>query len=420
MSAGLVVRILYLLVVVDDRAPLSDADQYLDIARNVARGRGMAMQWPQLHVHPTAFRPPVFPLLLGGWIRVFGSSVFAARSLNALIGLGVIAATYLVSCRLGGRRAGLVAALLVTLYPPLLANDATTLAEPLGLLLLIGMLASFLSRRWWALGLLGGLLTLTKPAAQGLLVPVLLVVIGLCLRDQGEGREWRRAALAAATVLGCAGAVVAPWVVRNHVRLGTTAIVTSNGFTLTAIYAEAAQQHGSFLDPVYGAPYQSLDERLLRWDEGRWNDELVDRALKGIRRHPTYVADVVWRNLGRWFELTPSRNDDPERLDGRHLSVRHWSLPAFYLITVAGFAGLVVGVRSGGTARRGAAFLLLTSAYFTAMSLPLVATPRLRAPLDLACCVGCGLLAAAWTGRRHHPDQTGALPTHPRKDVVDQ
>jgi hypothetical protein len=41
---------------------------------------------------------------------------------------------------------------------------------------------------------------------------------------------------------------------------------------------------------------------------------------------------------------------------------------------------------------------------FTALSAVTVATPRMRAPLDIACCVGVGTLAArlaqAWASRQ--------------------
>lgn len=225
------------------------------------------MQWPQLHVHATAFRPPLYPVLLGGWITLFGDSLTAARSLNVLIGLGVVALATVLARRLGGRVAGAVCGGLVAVYPPLLANDATTLAEPLGLLLLATLLA-VLNRRWWAVSVLGGLLMLTKPAAQGVLVLLVLAAIVLVARS-GVDRRWRRG-LAAGGIVAVTGAVVVlPWIVRNSVELGTMSLVTSNGFTISAIYAPAAQKQGSFLDPVYGTPYQSLDERLLRWDEGR-------------------------------------------------------------------------------------------------------------------------------------------------------
>jgi hypothetical protein len=118
------------------------------------------------------------------------------------------------------------------------------------------------------------------------------------------------------------------------------------------------------------------------------------------------VVTVVARNTGMWFELTPGPNDSPELLDGRVIRLRHWSLPLFYLVTVAGLIGLAWGLRRGAPSRAGAGFLILMAGYFTVTSLVLVATPRLRAPFDLACCIGVGMLVGQLSDRAKRPART--------------
>jgi hypothetical protein len=88
-------------------------------------------------------------------------------------------------------------------------------------------------------------------------------------------------------------------------------------------------------------------------------------------------------------------NESAERSDGRNITVRNMTLPLVYLVTVAGIVGLVRARR-----RRGAEILLLTGAYFTAVSVAVIAVPRLRAPFDLAAAIGMGLLVAEVTSRR--------------------
>ena len=58
LAVALVARILYWVLVTPDYSPDSDAAQYFDLARNIVNGRGYAMTFPQLELHPTAFRPP--------------------------------------------------------------------------------------------------------------------------------------------------------------------------------------------------------------------------------------------------------------------------------------------------------------------------------------------------------------------------
>jgi uncharacterized membrane protein YgcG len=88
-------------------------------------------------------------------------------------------------------------------------------------------------------------------------------------------------------------------------------------------------------------------------------------------------------------------NKGAERSDGRNITVRNITLPLVYLVTVVGIVGLVRKRR-----RRGAELLILEGAYFTVVSVAVIAVPRLRAPLDLAAAIGVGLLVAEVISRR--------------------
>ena len=95
-------------------------------------------------------------------------------------------------------------------------------------------------------------------------------------------------------------------------------------------------------------------------------------------------------NFEHWFELKPGLNRDAERHDGRNLTVRQWTLPLFYLVTVAGLFALV-------RARRAAAaqLLALAAAYFTVVCLLSISVPRLRSIFDGCVALAAGL-ALAW------------------------
>lgn len=381
LGVALAVRLFYWLVLTPDYSPERDADHYVAIARYLAGGDGFAAHFPGTVLHATAFRPPLYPALLGTVFAVFGESVGAGRVLNLVLGLGVVLLTDQLGRRLGGPVAGFVAAALVGLSIPIAVNDVTTLTEPLSLLLIAATFVLLLDRHpHWA-GLTTALLVLTRPSAQGIAV----VVAAWIWWRLG----WRRAATFAAIVM----VVVAPWVVRNAVQVGTTSLVTSNGFNLAAIYSPQARADDGFVDPAGDVRFEDI--RLLQFDEAAWSAELTDRGLSSLRAEPTQVLHVVGRNLPLWFELDPAGNDNPERSDGRHLDARRWGLPLFYATTVAGLVGLWVTRH-----RRGVGLLALVGAYFTATSLVFLAAPRLRAPFDLVCCLGAGLLVAAVVERR--------------------
>ncbi len=370
------VRLLYWVLLTRAWKPVSDAAQYIVIARNLAHGHGFAATFPQIFLHPTAFRPPLYPALLAPLMWIGGNALWPARLLNALIGTGVVVLAGVYAESIGGRRSGVVTACLVACYPPLVANDTVTLTEPLALaLLLIALLAA--NRRRWALSALAcGLFMLTRPNGYllALIIAVYLVVaIG-----------WRRALWFVLVIC----VVIAPWAIRNEIQVGTWQLTTSDGFTMAAMYAPPAQAAGQFVDPVYAPQFDTLDGRLLRLDEAKWDRELTSLAIHSALDHPGYVWRTVRRNFRTYFELSPSLNKKAESFDGRRLLVRTLSLPLFYVVTIAGLVGLWRFRRD-----RRVLLLAAVTAQFVILCLLLVAPPRLRAPFDLACCIGVGLLA---------------------------
>ena len=386
---AVVARVAYWKLAIPGYHPISDAGQYSELAWNVAHGKGLAMNFPAIALHPSAFRPPVYPLLLGFWYFVFGPSVGAGQALSLITGVAAVLLTERLARRIAGPVAGLAAGLAVAVCVPLVADDVMLLTESLSMVLLAGTLLLLVNRRPVLAGLACGLLILTRPSAQGLAVVAavwLWWTVG-----------WRRALY----FLGVAALLFAAWVIRNDIQLGSPVTFTSNGFNLAAMYSEPAQQTGDFVDPVFDPRFNDL--RLLQFDEARWSRALADRGVAGLEHDPLYVFDVVGSNSRAWFELVPTYGDSAESLDGRNISVRHWALPEFYIFTIGGIAGLVVTRK-----QRNTVLLISVSLYFTAASLVLLAPPRLRAPFDLINCVGLGLLVAWWWRRRHRvEDRTG-------------
>ena len=159
----------------------------------------------------------------------------------------------------------------------------------------------------------------------------------------------------------------------------------------------------------------AIDERfrpwfLLKYDEAAWSDTMSDLAWESLREHPSQVVPVVWRNARVYFELEPSANELAESFDGRNLDFRRWTLPAFYVVTVVGWIGLILRRRDPSV------ILLITlSLYFTATSLLFVAPPRLRTPFDFIGCIGVGFAIDALLRRR----EVGRSKDHSVETTVD-
>jgi hypothetical protein len=375
------VRLAYLVAFAREYSPQRDADHYQAIASAFANGDGISAPFPFAYLHPTAFRPPLYPAALGGVYWVTGIHVGVGQLLNVALGATVVVLAAMLGAHIAGYRAGVAAGIAVGVYPPILANDVVLLSEPLSLALLLGMILLLVrGRPAWA-GVACGLLVLTRPSAQ-----LLVVVVAAWL-------VWRAGWRAAARFGVVSLVVVAPWVVRNWVLVGTPTIVTSNGFNLVSTYSDEALTSEGFADAVFDGRFRRIND--TNRNEMELDNAYREHALEDVSDRRSTPLLVVRHNLARYFELRPDVNESAERSDGRDITVRNVTLPLVYLVTVAGIVGLVRTRR-----RRGAELLLLVGAYFTVVSVAVIAVPRLRAPLDLAAAFGVGLLVAEVIGRR--------------------
>jgi hypothetical protein len=386
-AGAFIVRCLYWALVTPSWIPDSDADQYVRLARALVDGDGYSLVYPQLQMHATAFRPPLYPLTLVPAAAVT-HGLWAARLTSALLGTAVVVLVYVIARRIAGRTAGLAAGAVAAIYPPLLANDTVTLSEPLALLLLLAIVLLLDDRRWAWTGVACGALMLTRPNAYLVLVTIAVVAF--------VKAGWRPAT----RLLLMAAVITVPWIVRNEIQVGTPELVTSDGFTLAAVFAEPAQKRNTFVDPVLDSAYENdLDLKLAQFDESVWSDKLLHRAWDGLRSNPRYLLTNGKRNTIDLLEL--SNNDGPERLDGRNIDFRHATLPLFYVVTLAGIAGLWFHRRDWRVR-----LLAVFAAEFGALMILILAPPRLRAPIDVICCIGVGLAVASLLARYRERDQT--------------
>jgi 4-amino-4-deoxy-L-arabinose transferase-like glycosyltransferase len=398
-ASAFVARIAYWVLVTPHWVPNSDADQYISLARSVAAGDGYSLVFPQLQLHATAFRPPLYPLTLVPAALVT-HGLWAARLTNVLLGTAVVVLVFVVATRIAGRTAGLAAAAIASVYPPLLANDTVTLSEPLALLLLLATVLLIDDRRWVWVGIASGALMLTRPNAY--LVVATVVVVAFLKAG------WRPAT----RVILIAVVVIVPWMVRNAIQVGTPELVTSDGFTLAAIYGEPAQRQNGFVDPVLDSAYaDNLDLKLAQFDESVWNNKLLHLAWAGVRNNPRYLVTNARRNAAELLELR--NNDSPEALDGRNIRFRHDTMPLFYVVTVVGVAGLWLHRRDWRVR-----LLAVFAAEFALLMILILAPPRLRAPVDVICCIGAGLAISSFVKSRRQRSASSSPPPRPAPRAV--
>jgi 4-amino-4-deoxy-L-arabinose transferase-like glycosyltransferase len=251
---ALAIRIAFIVIVAPKVPPLGDASAYHLLAENLAHGRGYIRPFDLQRlglVHPTAEYPPLFPAVLSIAARLGVHSVDGQRVVCACIGAVTVAIVGLIGRHVATPTVGLVAASIAAISPMLFLSESILMAETLyvalvalTLLLAYRAIAAPSYWRFIALGAAIGFAALTR--AEGLLLGFVLV-IPLCFRLASA--TGGRRVLFAATSVGVAILVIAPWTVRNAVRFHSLVPISNNVSTLV---------DGANCDPTYGGPLLGL------------------------------------------------------------------------------------------------------------------------------------------------------------------
>jgi hypothetical protein len=202
--------------------------------------------------------PPLYYLLLHGWITLFGASDVAVRALSATFAVATLPLIWLAGLRLGGRRVAIAAVVLLAASP--FASRFATEARMyslLGFLALAGylFLQHFMERRSLGaaagLAVSTGLLLLTHYWAIYLVAAVSLMLIVRAWRR----RDWKElaplAAMAAGTLL------FVPWLPGFAYQLKHTGTPWANLPTFNAVvdtvraWAGGGSDAGQLLNLVF-------------------------------------------------------------------------------------------------------------------------------------------------------------------------
>jgi 4-amino-4-deoxy-L-arabinose transferase-like glycosyltransferase len=308
---------------------------YIRPAPFMAHGREVA----------TALHPPLYPLLVAA-VSVLGVTDYTAQRavVGGLLAAAIAIAAGLLGRRVGGPRAGAIAATLAALLPSLVAASGSGESEPLfGVIMLGALLLGYrmVERPTFAAasaaGALIGLAILTR--SEGAILLAILPIVAW--RGRASPANWRR--LAAALVV-CA-VVVSPWLIRNSRAVGSPVISTNLGSLVAGANCPATYYGGHVGDWLHC--YAPLQPGPTSRDEARWSSELVTRGLTYARHHAGRVPFVVLTRVMTTWSLgsLPSWNLP----FGMSPSFRWIAIGAYFPILVLGIIGAAVLRRRGTT-----------------------------------------------------------------------
>jgi len=261
---------------------------------------------------PTAFRPPGTPVLIETVYVVCGRDRAAVRIVFCLISALTCLFAGLLAREMFGELAGLFAALLLALLPNHVYYAQHMLSEaPYACAITLACLWAVHSRsergHWLydlGAGLMLGLALLTRPQAA-----LCLPLLGL-LALFGATRSRRAALLQFARMAAAFALVVAPWMLRNEIELGTPAPSTSSGQVFwgahNPVIAADPERVGGWI-PVEGLvdAQHTLPEGEVASTAACWRF-----GMDFLREHPAEIPRfLLWKLVRQYspFQETPNR-----------------------------------------------------------------------------------------------------------------
>jgi len=396
------------------------------IARSLATGYGYADPFVG-HTGPTAWAPPLYPVLLAGVFKVFGvytaMSAWVMLTLNSFFSAAIAPAVYEIAERCYdrqgyGRRVALWSGWLWALYPAAMQYAVRWIWEmSLTACLLAWVLVIALrvrgigdeesasdaqhdpqtARRWAAFGVLWAMIWLSN-ASLILFLPACGVWM-LMGRVKDRPRALAKAALSGALCVAC----LAPWVYRNWVVFH--AFIPTRGNFGAELYQSMLPSHEGFPWGIT-VPYAVEHPEYVAYKtmgEVAYVREKDEQAKALIRAHKgRFVGYALKRFYFFWAGVPHPIEHGWLNEAGRELN--------YSLLSVAGLLGLGLSLkrRVPGAALFAWAFVLLPLPYYFVTS-----GARFRHPLEpLICILGVFLFQSAAPRRVRaveSPDVAGEL-----------
>ena len=211
-----------------------DTDAYLAIAQNLLDGNGFCSTPGQ----PTAFRPPLYPLLVS--VSLYCGGHAAIGVVQIVLGTATVWLTWRIArCCQFSQQTSLLAAAIIAVDPLLVEYSTQAMTETLStflvtLLLLATLRSDHGARKGIVVGVVFGLAALCRPSiwAFGGLAAVGWLVVALANRSSHSGSDCGGRLFRGKTVFACAAAVavtVSPWVIRNTLQFGRPVLMTTHG-----------------------------------------------------------------------------------------------------------------------------------------------------------------------------------------------
>jgi hypothetical protein len=360
--AGFLVRVLYMTLAHTYRIRASEDHFQFGweagrIARALVTGYGYADPFANAylaHTGPTAWLPPLYPLLMAAIFRLFGVYTYASAwvlfTIQSAFSAATALATWEIAARCFSRRVALWSAWLWALYPAAMQYAVrwpwemtiTTALFALTLVLALRMrsIGSDASPQpatcnlhpvtsWLLFGLLWALIALSNST---LLIFLPICALWILLPNFHNPHAYLGPIVAALLFLAC----IAPWTIRNQ-RVFHTFIPLRGNLGAEMYMGNGPGSSGLLME--YDHPFQSSEQLRLyaALGEVRYVTMRGTTAKSFIAAHPAHFAADVARRVYFFWAGVPQADLAPAVEAGRTLN--------FVVISLVGLCGLALALR---------------------------------------------------------------------------
>jgi 4-amino-4-deoxy-L-arabinose transferase-like glycosyltransferase len=281
-----------------------------NIAASIAKGNGFSSPF-RVDTGPTAWMAPVYPLLLAGVFRVFGTYTFnayiAAVGLNILFSTLTCIPIFFAGKRVASLGVGAGAAWLWAIFPNAIQIPAESMWDAcLAALLAATILWSTLEladsqrvRDWCAYGLLWGLALMTNPTLASLLPFLFAWMVWRAYKWQEGARistPLSRPLLALATAALCC----VPWTIRNY-EVFHRFVPLRSILGLQLAMGNNADAKDFWLGEGHPIHDSAEREKYVEMGEIAYMQEKQHEAMEYIASHPRRELHLIWvRFVSLW------------------------------------------------------------------------------------------------------------------------
>ena len=373
LAAGLIARIATVALF---HPPIFGDDlDYIALGKSLAHGGAY-----ELEGHPTAYRPPGYPLLLAFSFRLFGESLIPVRAAQAAADLLSCFLVFVLGRKLFSERVGLIGAGIFALFPIQILYVSIIMTETVftTLLLLYLLICAGETDSWKrsiAAGIVLGAGTLVRPTI--LLLPAAVFAVRW-MSGWTPAKNLKALGLTA----GAALLIISPWLIRNFTEFGRITLTTNSGVNFWIGTHSGAS--GSYSFPE-NSPLLAVKGEFAQSDMG------IRLGFEFIREHPLEYGMLLVKKWAHFFSvdywLLLSMHFQPDFRSVPNAGTLFSRFPLTDLLAIhAPFAAVLLLATFGlcfraGDKAKGLLYLVAPCAYWLLVHLAFFGSARYRFPV---------------------------------------